>query len=173
MEWDTAWSQSTCSWCPVRLPFEMSKAHAYFHRGSLSTCSVESKWLTYLESAHVVNLCAESQRGKNMDGREDNPEPHVILPKYLRERWVLPLLKGCSQRMHCHCSVSSVCSRSHYLSCMCVLLFFPSLHPLESYTREVRTNNGSLAHRDGEGQNKAGSSTRALGWGRCASNKWR
>lgn len=40
-------------------------------------------WLTYLETAHVVDLGAESQRGKNVDGREEDPEPHIIFSKHL------------------------------------------------------------------------------------------
>lgn len=39
--------------------------------------------LTYLDAAHVVDLGAEGQRSKNMDCREDDPEPHIIFPKHL------------------------------------------------------------------------------------------
>lgn len=40
-------------------------------------------WLTYLETAHVVDLGAEGQRSKDVDGREDDPEPHIVFSKHL------------------------------------------------------------------------------------------
>lgn len=47
-------------------------------RGSQCLCL-----LTYLETAHVVDLGAEGQGSKNMDCREDDPEPHIVFPKHL------------------------------------------------------------------------------------------
>lgn len=40
--------------------------------------------LTDLEAAHVVDLRAESQRGQNMDHRENDPKPHTVFPKHLK-----------------------------------------------------------------------------------------
>lgn len=40
--------------------------------------------LTEPPSTHIVELCAEQQRGQNVDHRENNPEGCVVSPKYLR-----------------------------------------------------------------------------------------
>lgn len=52
----------------------------------LHTLGQDVTALTDLEAAHVVDLGAESQRGQNMDHRENDPKPHVIFPKHLKTK---------------------------------------------------------------------------------------
>ena len=78
---------------PVTLPFGISE------HSVVAVCLVQgNRRLTYLETTHVVDLGAEGQRGKYMDHREDEPEPHVIFSKHLGVKPEVTFILGFSQR---------------------------------------------------------------------------
>lgn len=57
-----------------------------------------NRWLTYLETTHVVDLGAEGQRRQNMDCREGEPEPHAIFPEHLEVKMEVTIIHFSPQR---------------------------------------------------------------------------